>query len=322
VILVISYPDEDHTMKVVDLLKKAGQEVQILNLSDFPARATLTLSWSPKGEPIYTVEGPDYQVNLSAVRVAWWRRVLPFDIEPGIRDPAKRAFSESETSQAVNGALDALDCTWVNPRCADESAHRKPFQWEIARRVGLSLPRTLVTNDPHAARHFIEEVGIGKTVFKAFLAMMEAWRETRLIEPQDMAHLDSIRYAPVIFQEYIEGIDLRIIIVGNQIFTAEIDARETSYPVDMRMSLGEAIVRPIELPLEVRNLLLSFMRSIGLTYGAIDMRRTAKDEFFFLEVNPAGQWLFVEERTGLPVSQAMADLLAFLHDNQSQRRKT
>jgi glutathione synthase/RimK-type ligase-like ATP-grasp enzyme len=313
-ILIVSYPNEGHTVDVVNRLKNAGREVRILNLSDFPGRSKVSLSWSEKFDPKYQIDGPDGICDLSTVRVGWWRRVVPFEIDPGIRDAAQRAFAENETSQAINGVLDAIDCTWVNPRCADESAHRKPLQWDVARRIGLTLPQTLVTNDPDAGRNFIEKIGIGKTVFKAFLAIIEDWRETRLIKPQDLDRLESLRYAPVIFQEYIEGVDLRIIVVGDRIYAAEIDARKTSYPVDMRMVIGEASMKPIELPSYLQDMILRFMRSLGLVYGAIDMRRTAEGDFVFLEVNPAGQWLFVEERTGQPISQAVADLLSELHD--------
>lgn len=316
-ILVVSYPNEEHTIDVVNRLRNAGREVRILNLSDFPGCANVSLSWSQKSDPKYQIDGYEGNCDLSTVRVAWWRRVVPFKIEPRIKDAAQRAFAESETSQAINGVLDAIDCTWINPRCADESAHRKPLQWDVAKRIGLTLPQTLVTNDPDAGRKFIEKVGIGKTVFKAFLSIIEDWRETRLIKPQDLDRLESVRYAPVIFQEYIEGVDLRIIVVGDRIFAAEIDARKTSYPVDMRMVIGEASMKPIELPSDLQDMILRFMRVLGLVYGAIDMRRTDEGFFVFLEVNPAGQWLFVEERTGQPISQAMADLLSELHDKHA-----
>ena len=82
----------------------------------------------------------------------------------------------------------------------------------------------------------------------------------------------------------------------------------------MRMVIGEASVRPIELPQPVLESLLALMRRLGLDYGAIDLRRTDDGAFFFLEVNPAGQWMFVEQRTGPPISQAVAGLLARLED--------
>jgi glutathione synthase/RimK-type ligase-like ATP-grasp enzyme len=313
-ILVISYPDEDHTNEVIGRLKRAGREVKLMHFADFPARASIQSNWSPGISPVHIINTSDGSFNLGDVRVIWWRRIVPFDIDPKVSRPIDRAFSESETSQAINGALDSLDCTWVNPRFEDESAHQKPFQWVVAQRVGMNVPRTLVTNKPEVARNFIEQIGIGKTVFKAFLAATQEWRETRIIELSDLSRLDSVQYAPVIFQEYIDGVDLRITVVGDSLYAAEIDARQTSYPFDMRMVIGEANIKPIELPADVHNLILRFMRELGLVYGAIDMRLTANGKFVFLEVNPAGQWLFVEQNTGLPISKAMADLLISLHD--------
>jgi glutathione synthase/RimK-type ligase-like ATP-grasp enzyme len=216
--------------------------------------------------------------------------------------------------------LDALPCAWVNPRIADEAAHRKPYQWEVAQQVGLRLPHTLVTNRPEEARAFIEQLGVGRVVFKAFLASIEAWRETRLIDAADMERLEQVRYAPVIFQEYVEGVDLRITAVGDRLFPCEIDARNTSYPADMRMVVGESKVQQVELPGGLYDTLLALQRRLGLYYGAMDMRRTPDGEYVFLEVNPAGQWLFVERLTGMPIGQAVADLLAGLEEHPEAGR--
>jgi glutathione synthase/RimK-type ligase-like ATP-grasp enzyme len=190
----------------------------------------------------------------------------------------------------------------------------------VARALGLRLPRTLVTNSPEAARKFIDEVGLGRTIFKAFLASLEAWRETRLVEQSDLDKLDAVRFAPVIFQEYVEGVDLRITAVGDRLFAAEIDARSTSYPFDMRMVIGEATMQSVKLPPKVQRALLKLQRKLGLTYGAIDMRRTPDGEYIFFEVNPAGQWHFVEHRTGLQISQAIADLLIDFENRAGARK--
>lgn len=309
-ILVISYQGEDHTTDVVQRLERQGREVRLLDLADFPARLGLILSWTDSDLPSYIVDSPDGRIDLKTAHVAWWRRVRAYMIDDAIRNPALRIFAGSETTQAVEGMLDALPCDWVNPRAADEAAHHKPFQWAAACEVGLPMPRTLVTTKPEDALRFIKETGVGKVVFKAFLATQEAWRETRLVTQDDLNHLDLVRYAPVIFQEYIEGVDLRITAVGDTILAAEIDARKTVYPVDMRMVIGEADIRPVELPPKLGNAVRKLQRRLGLSYGAIDMRRTPEGEYYFFEVNPAGQWLFVEHRTGLPISQTVADLLA------------
>jgi glutathione synthase/RimK-type ligase-like ATP-grasp enzyme len=179
----------------------------------------------------------------------------------------------------------------------------------VAQEVGLSLPHTLVTTDPARARAFVERQAGCRTVLKAFLASEQGWRETRLVRAEDMAKLETVRLAPVIFQEYVEGVDLRVTIVGSRIFTAEIDATRTSYPVDMRMVVGEADVRVGALPSALEEALLALMSRLGLMYGALDLRRRPDGSYVFFEVNPAGQWLFVEQRTGLPITDAVSSAL-------------
>jgi glutathione synthase/RimK-type ligase-like ATP-grasp enzyme len=314
VILVISYPGEEHTADVVSRLEAQGREVVQVDLSDFPARAGLGLTWDNGRAPSYVVDTPKGASEISRASVGWWRRIRSFTVDGAVVNRNAVAFAHSETAQAVNGMLDAIGCPWVNPREADAAAHHKPYQWAVARRVGLRLARTLVTNKPDAARAFISSVGVGRTVFKAFLASIEEWRETRLVEPGDLDRLDLVRYAPVIFQEYVPGVDLRVTVVGQSVFAAEIDARQTTYPVDMRMVVGQAAVRAVKLPAKVERKLLKLLAELNLVYGAIDLRRTEGGDFVFLEVNPAGQWQFVEQRTGLPIAQAMADYLAGLDD--------
>ena len=119
-------------------------------------------------------------------------------------------------------------------------------------------------------------------------------------------------------QEYVEAdADLRITVVGDVLYAAAIDSRETDYPIDFRMSLGQADVRPVELPDNVIRVLRSFMSRLGLVYGAIDMRRTPSGEYVFLEINTAGEFLFVEDRTGQPITRAVASLLAASGETRS-----
>ena len=93
-------------------------------------------------------------------------------------------------------------------------------------------------------------------------------------------------------------------------FAAAIHSQATDYQVDFRMSLGQAKVEPVSLPAEIEERLLQLMDRLGLVYGAVDMRRTPTGEHVFLEVNTAGEFLFVEERTGQPIARTLAALLA------------
>ena len=313
-ILVVSYPGEEHTAAVVEHLTRMGREVVQIDLSDFPARRKAAFSWPGTHRPEFLIDHDGRRVDLAEASAVWWRRVASFTVDPSITRGEHNAFAHSETTQALNGMLDSLSCPWMNPREADSAAHHKPYQWTVAQALGLKLPRTLVTTDAEAAREFIDRLRPAKVVFKAFLAAIQEWRETRLVEAEDMARLDLVRYAPVIFQEYVPGVDLRITMIGDEIFAAEIDARNTSYEIDMRMVVGESLVAPVTLPDALQTRLRNLQHRLKLVYGAIDMRRTAAGEYVFLEVNPAGQWLFVEQRTGLPITKALADYLCAVSD--------
>ena len=321
-ILVVSYPGEDHTDGVVARLQAAGRDVVRIDLADFPAVRSIEAHWSHDEAGRFLIDHDEgTSTNLAAARVVWWRRVRSFVPDPAIGDAALRTFAHSETSQALLGILDSLKCPWVNPRLADEAAHHKPYQWSVAHALGLKVPRTLVTTRPEAARAFVRGLTPSRVVYKPFLASIEDWRETRLVRPEDLERIDLVRLAPVIFQQYVQGVDLRITVVGDRVFAAAIDARRTDYPVDMRMVIGQGCISVVELPEAIARRLLALQRRLGLVYGAIDMRLGDDGEYYFLEVNPAGQWRFVEERTELAITQALVDLLSALADRGSASRK-
>ena len=75
------------------------------------------------------------------------------------------------------------------------------------------------------------------------------------------------------------------------------------------MDIGKARIEEVELPDRVRADLLQLMRRLGLVYGAIDMRLTPDGRYVFFEINPAGHWMFIEHRTGQPMTEAFIRLL-------------
>lgn len=309
-IVVISYPDDVHASRVIDLLRARGDDVLLLDLSTLPQSASVTADYDHRGVRRLEYRAGAAVADLLAARSCWWRRpqapLLPstpsFDVH---------AFTLNEWQEAVNGMWQLMDCPWMNPPSLDEVASRKMLQLHVAAGMGLRIPRTLITSDPEAARAFVAEQGLGRTIFKTFSCTHAIWRETRLLSERELGMLEHVSVAPVIFQEYIEAAaDLRVTVVGDRIFAASIRAAGTDYEVDFRMSLGQARTNACELPPSLTRTLFAFMKRLGLVYGAIDLRRTPAGDYVFLEVNTAGEFLFVEERTGLPIAAAVADWLA------------
>jgi hypothetical protein len=309
--MIISYPEDAHAQAVIKSLRAHDQEPLLLNLSRFPALSKIQLHYGGDNRMLFEDSSRD-PIDLHTCRSVWWRRPQPFGIPADVRNPVHRTFAIGEAQEVFGGVWGLLKARWVNDPYRDDLAHRKTFQLRVAQEAGLSIPNTLVTNDPEAAHDFIERQGSSNTVYKTFSGTPLAWRETRLVGAEEIEKLDLVRIAPVLFQQYVEGVDIRVTVVGDQIFPAAIDTSRGDYPVDFRMNYDAIKIEPTELPDSVRQRILNLMGCLGLVYGAIDFKRTRDDQYVFLEVNPAGQWLFVEHRTQQPITEALADkLIAF-----------
>ena len=309
-ILVVSHPADDHAVAVLAALERSGHAAVLFDTGSFPIRAHLTQRFSDSGRSFeFSTEGRT--LDLTDCRVGWWRRPQSFTMQPELAGDAV-SFTYSECHEAVAGLWPSLDIRWVNPPALDELAHHKPYQLAVAQEVGLPIPRTVITNSPDVAREFIAELAPQRTVFKTFLASPECWRETRVIRADELKLLDAVSLAPVIFQEYVAAAgDVRVTVVGDKMFAAEIRAAQGGYDIDYRMDIAGASFQPTDIDTETQKGIRGLMERLGLVYGAIDLRRTKTGDVF-LEINPAGEWLFVEGRTGQPITLALAELLVEL----------
>jgi hypothetical protein len=180
-ILVISSPGDLHAKVVLEELDRLGEPAQLVDLSTFPAQMTMTGRYGLHGAPLFElapVGSPT--IDLNDVRSVWWRRPQPFGIPAAVTDPAMRNFVLSETSTAFAGMWQSMDCLWVKDIVRDSAAAHKPWQLATAREVGLTVPDTLITNEPDEARSFWSSHP-GRVVFKPFLQTYAAWRETRVL---------------------------------------------------------------------------------------------------------------------------------------------
>lgn len=310
-ILVISHNDDPHAKRVIQHLETEGRPALLFNLSELPDHATLSIAYEERGRPnIDYVRTGDRTYPLQEVTAVWWRRPQAPDLS-SVTDPRISLFTANEWNEAINGLWQLLDVPWMNDPTRDDPASRKAWQLKLAAEVGLKVPRTLITSDPLRARRFADDAGPAGLVYKTFSCTHDIWRETRRLRTEDMARLDAVRTAPVIFQEFIPAeCDLRITAVGRRLFPAAIRTVAGDRLVDFRMSVADAVLAEEEIPGPVADRLLSLLDRLGLVYGAIDMRRTPQGEYYFFEVNTAGEFLFVEDRTGQPISHAIASWLA------------
>lgn len=305
-ILIVSFPDNAHVERVLEHITRP---TTVFDIADFPVRTHLNVSFSaePAGVDALSFTPPELaEIDLAEIGAVWYRRIRPIGLDPALTDATSRLFAWSESTEALTGLWHAMECFWMNPPAADEAGQRKIRQLQVARQVGLSVPETLITNDPVRAAAFIDQRADGTVIRKAFRNIAEAPRSTAVVTREDRAHIDDVRYAPVTFQKFVPAdLDLRVIVVEQEIFAASIRS-EPEYQTDYRLGIGSAEFNPYRLPDDVASALLALHARLGLAYGASDFRVTPGGEHVFLEVNPGGEYLFASDRTSQPVPQAIA----------------
>jgi glutathione synthase/RimK-type ligase-like ATP-grasp enzyme len=260
-------------------------------------------------------------IDLSDVKLAWlWRPSVP--VAGDVADPFMRLYAAHETAHVIEDLWCSLRCPWVPARPeALRTANYRFAQLAAAARVGFEMPDTLVTNDPDAFFRFRQEHP-GPVISKAAgpgpnrIAGREGSVGTVLVSHGDLGGASALRHAPVTFQPYVnKRSEIRVTVIGERVHAVEIDSQATYRTrVDWRnFDARHTPHRPYTLPRSVANACRSLVRELNLVYGAIDLILTPDGKHVFLEINANGQFGWLEDRTGIPMTEELVDLLVELH---------
>ncbi|MFE1411185.1 hypothetical protein ACFW6F_10300 [Streptomyces sp. NPDC058746] len=115
----------------------------------------------------------------------------------------------------------------------------------------------------------------------------------------------------MILQERIDKkLEIRVTVVGDRVLAAAIDSQAAEVTRDdWRRDVFQAPHLVHDLPEHVAERCRRLLRRYGLLFGALDFILTPDGEYMFLELNPNGEWDWVEALTGLPVASALGDVL-------------
>ena len=255
------------------------------------------------------LEGKARTLSLADVTGAYYRRPLPPEFND--QDPATAEYLQAEWSAILRTIWNALDGRWLNCPFAILRAEDKPRQLAVARRSGLRVPETLVTNHPARAMAFAKrESVVAKPLRHALVDDSSASKVifTSRVGNSIDGEQNCLELAPVIFQDEVhKQCDVRVIVVDDQIFATAIDSQmfeETC--VDWRRGARRDLAhRTIALPKNVEEACVAITKALGLRYSAIDLIEDKRGEYWFLEANPNGQWAWIEQRCGAPISAAI-----------------
>lgn len=251
-------------------------------------------------------------ISSNEIKSVWYRRNvapnLPDSLDIGVRE-----FCERESRAFLEGALATLPTPrWLSRPEAIWLAEHKPYQLSVAAQLGFLLPNTVVTNDDETARIFSYGRSlIAKAVDSGYIAGSDGNRAifTSALNDDDLQDLSGLMLAPVTFQERVEkSSDIRVTVIEHEVFAAEILSQsQESSRVDWRATDDENLKHRIhELPKAVAQRCRTLVSQMGLRFGAIDLALTQEGRYVFFEINPNGEWLWLEDLLGLPISDRIA----------------
>jgi glutathione synthase/RimK-type ligase-like ATP-grasp enzyme len=229
-------------------------------------------------------------------------------------------FCMREARAALLGSVLGLPARFMSRPENIWKAEFKPYQLAIAAQAGLRIPSTCISNCPDSVRQAYLEFGERAVVKPCKTGYLERDGKSLTVftSPLHSEALDDYRalsLSPMIVQPEIpKRSDLRITVVGQEVFPVRIDSQVLQESrIDWRQSQELPPHHLCEIPGALRAAILDLMRLLGLAYGAIDFILTPEGEYVFLEINPNGQWLWVEEMLGLGISDAVATWLVSDH---------
>jgi ATP-grasp ribosomal peptide maturase len=306
-VLVLTEAADPTADLVVKELDSRGASVMRVDTADFP----LSLQMSARFDGTWQGElrSVDRAVELGDIRSVYVRRPTMFRFSEEMTD-AEQRFAGREARRGIGGLLLSLPCSWVNHPSRAADAEYKPFQLQAAAACGLSVPRTVITNAPeHAADHsvFLGQAAVYKALASATVADGDrvAFIPTTAVATSDMADLRVALTAHQFQQRVPKVRDVRATVVGRQVFAASILSPDAG-PIDWRTNYAALRYEPVSLPPQVEAALLALLDRLGLVFAAADFVVTADGGHHFVDLNPSGQWGWIQEATGLPIAAALA----------------
>lgn len=296
-ILILGNATDAHCVHLKAALEQASATVYYWDTQRFPMH--LRMSWQPDLGSGRLCFPSGEALPLSAIHSVFWRQFTSVRV-PNLKEEQYRiAFQDAHSM--MRSLIQACPAHWVNSWQAYQFHQEKPLQLWKAQQLGVTIPATLISNDPQQVLEFAQ--AHRSIIFKPVYGGAHTQHVTAAhLEPERLQRV--LRLAPTTIQQYIPGTNVRAYVIANQIYAAEI----RSLAVDFRAD-AQAEIFPLTLPQAVQQQCLAIARAFFLKWTSIDWRLSPNGDYVFLEANPSPMFIHFEKQTGFPITASLVDLL-------------
>ncbi len=302
-ILIITHKEDYTADFVIDKLNRNGIDYFRFNCEDI-LETNFSIRFGQSHSLII-----NNQQEFSSV---WYRRT---------KLPALAGFTHSERIYLLNeidimtnNLFACIQAKWLSNPIAVAAAENKFLQLKIAKEIGFNIPNTLVTTDRKKLISFfktnkktiIKPVGMGRVEYSNNTSKLIF---SNILDDTLIGEIESFEITPAIYQEYIEKeYEIRATVIGKEIYAASVNSQsKTESSVDWRKSKMK--FEKYLLPYEIEQKCFLLLEKLNLSFGAFDLIKSTDGQYYFIEVNPNGQWVWIEKDTGQPIAESIIKFL-------------
>jgi len=295
-VLILGSDEDEHASHVLHSIEARGHNAEFLDSRDFPQRLQLSLRPNGQSEILLPSGRP---LSFAEIQSVYWRNFHGVNC-PELPHEEQQFIAANDARSLFDSLLLELPCRWVNSWQGYQMHQRKPVALSRIAQLGIPTPATLWTN--HA-----EE-------FKAFVANhdncivkpIQGGAHTESITTNELSdeQLERLSIAPITIQEKVDGVDVRVFVIGREVFACEVRSNSLDFRDD-----PTAEIVACDLPPLIRQRSQTIAHTLHLELAGIDFRRTPEGEYIFFEANPSPMFIGFESRTSLPLTEALIDLL-------------
>lgn len=314
-ILIISGTGDAHAEHMCDILTNKDIPFFLFLSDKYPFEIQVTLDLKNN----YNLKYQDKKIILSSNWSIWNRRIFLPEFPQGFPKDLEEMVIE-ESKRTLQSLMVTHKGLVVNNPFNNFRANNKLEQLKHAKKIGLNIPDTIITNEPEKAQEFYKKYN-GNIIFKMQkLPIIKTENDTyKTIMTNKVSYKDfidnseRIKNNPCLFQECIEKqYEIRLTAIGEELFPIAIYSQNSEISRDdfRRYDFEKVKYKHVKIPQNIAKKTLKLIQHYGLHYASIDLIYTPDDNYIFLELNPNGQYLWTEEMSEAPITESLVDYLA------------
>ncbi|MCC6796308.1 MAG: ATP-grasp domain-containing protein [Candidatus Hydrogenedentes bacterium] len=298
-VIIVGAPHDPQVARVQDEIRLRGGRSLLIDTDAFPEEATLSMRGA-----VIDYEGRPLPKDISSVYLrALGANPLAPRYKMDLKHRTHGLLAQMDERLALLASiiltLKKRGVRIVNDLEVNAQHSRKPYQLSLLKEAGLRVPRFAATNDPETVLSFV------RSVKRAVYKPVGGGATVRAVNKRDLtrARLESLALAPVLFQERVDGVSLRVYVVGGScVASAEIHSSELDY-----RRKEDAVIATVLIKAEQRAC-IDAARACSMTFSGVDLIRGVNG-FYVLECNPSPMFAVFEKKTGLDVAKPLARFL-------------